>query len=249
MGLYKPVIVKKIVNDEHYYYVDEKFYPSVTHILGETLPMPFAVKQWIGDMGNERAQQKLEKAGDIGTAIHDACEKLLTGHQINLKVEFPVRAQKKMLVGFVNWFSQYEPRLIRDTTPELVLASKYGYAGTLDLPVVINGTPFIVDIKTSRGVYDSHKLQLAAYRQAFLEMYGIECGIAVLHLNPMTRSGFTFYTTEKLDIMGKLVDIKDFLAVLELYKVLHGGKIPEPSLEDDYPEILKLGALAIEVEE
>jgi len=243
---YKPVIVKKQVNDEHYYYVDGKFYPSVTRILSESLPTPFALRQWIGDMGNEKAQQKLETAGAIGTAIHEACERLIKGKEINLTAEFPEKRQKKMLVGFVNWFAKYQPKIIKGMHPELVLASSHGYAGTLDLPVTIDDKPYIVDIKTSRGVYDSHKLQLAAYRQAFGEMFQMDTQIAVLHLNPLNQAGYTFYPQEKMTIEGNPVTTKDFLAVFEVYKVLNGGSVPEPPMEDEYPDVLRLEKLLME---
>jgi hypothetical protein len=238
--LYKPVIVKKVVNDEHYYYVDGKFYPSVTRILSETLPMPIALKMWLGDLGNEKAQQKLEAAASTGTAIHEACEKLMKGKEINLTIEFPEKRQKKMLVGFVNWFAKYQPKIIKGMHPELILASQHGYAGTLDLPVVINDKPYIVDIKTSKGIYDSHKLQLAAYRQAFGEMFHMDAEIAILHLNPLTKTGYSFYETDRLTIEDSPVLTEHFLTILETYKVLHGGKIPEPPKEDEYPEVLKL---------
>jgi len=241
--LYKPVILKKQVNDEHYYYVDGGFYPSVTRVLSETLPMPMALKMWLGDLGNEKAQQKLEMAGAVGTAVHEACEKLIRGKVVNLSVEFPEKRQKKMLIGFVNWFAKYQPKIIKGMEPELMLASHYGYAGTLDLPVMIDKKPYIVDVKTSRGVYDSHKLQLAAYRQAFEEMFGIHAEIAILHLNPLTKAGFAFYETDKLMIEGAPVTTENFLAVLELYKVLNGGKIPEPPMEDAYPDVLTLDKL------
>ena len=73
MSQYNPVIVKKEVNDKHYYFVDGKFHPGVTTILHESMPMPFALKQWIGDLGNEKASMKMNKAADRGTAIHDTC--------------------------------------------------------------------------------------------------------------------------------------------------------------------------------
>lgn len=238
--LYKPVIVKKIINDEHFYFVDGKYLPAVTHVLAETLPMPYALRYWLGEVGNERAQQKLEKAGDRGTAIHEACEKLIMGEELNLTKEFPISSDKKVLVGFINWFAEFQPKLIKGTQPELILASQKGYAGTLDLPVVLRETPTIVDIKTSAGVYDSHKLQLVAYRQAFKEMYGIETDIAILHLTPKAKKGFIYYDQSKLMIDGKPVTIDDFMTVIAMYKVLHGGKIPEPPEVDEYPEILKL---------
>ena len=246
--LYQPVIIRKEYNDEHWYYIDNVFKPAVTKILGETLPMPDALKNWLGDIGTERAQQKLESAGERGTLIHEACAKLIKEGKINLLEDFPNRKDKKVLTGFVNFFADYQPQPLEgyDKTedkifpPEFIVASKRGYAGTIDYVCRINGKPYIIDFKTSKGIYESHKLQIIAYRQAFYENTGIYCKVALLHLTPLTKIGYSLHNESKITIKGKKVTIGDFLAVLNLYKRLNGGKIPEPPLEEQYPPILYL---------
>lgn len=233
--LYKPVIVKKVINDEHFYFVDGVFLPAVTRILQETLPTPYALKYWIGEIGNEKAEEKLKKAGDRGTLIHDACERLLKGEEISLIEEFKDKKDKKILVGFVNWCSEFQPGII---SIEETVASKYGYAGTLDLFCNINNEPWIIDFKTSAGIYVSHHIQISMYRQAVLEMTGIEAKMGLLHLNPKTKKGWSLVTDIKIE--GQPVTTKDITTVLEMYKVLNGGKIKEPELEENYPERIKL---------
>ena len=39
-------IVRKEIDDSHYYFVDGEFYPGVTSILEEAAPVPYALKQW-----------------------------------------------------------------------------------------------------------------------------------------------------------------------------------------------------------
>lgn len=236
MKLYKPQIIKKEIDDTHYYYVNGKFVPGVTTILHEAMPMPYNLRQWIGDVGNEKAEAKLKKAGDRGTAIHNACEALLKGATIDLDKEFPERRDKKALVSFVNWVAEFQPEV---KEIEFTVASQHGFAGTLDLFCLIQKEPWIIDFKTSSGVYDSHKLQVAgAYKQAFYEMTGIKAKTAILHLNPRTKKGWTWHND--LKIGKKPVDIDDFLKVFEAYKVYNGGVIPEPNLTDVYPEKLVL---------
>lgn len=132
--LYKPIIVKKEIDESHYYWVNDKFTPGVTTILQETLPMPLALKNWIGEVGTEKAQARLEKAGDRGTAIHEACAKLILGQSVNLEKDFPDRLDKKVLISFINWFSEYQPKPLKNLHVELIVASKHGYAGTVDFP-------------------------------------------------------------------------------------------------------------------
>ena len=246
--LYQPVVVKKEYNNEHWYWVDDIFKPAVTKILGETMPMPDALKNWLGDIGTERAQQKLEWEGERGTLIHEACAKLIKEGKINLIEDFPDKKDKKVLTGFVNWFADYQPQPLEgyDKTedkifpPEFIVASKKGYAGTIDYVCRIKNKPYIIDFKTSKGIYENHKLQVVAYRQAFYENTGIYCKIALLHLTPLAKLGYSFYDTDRIKIKGKKVTATDFLAVLNLYKRLNGGIIPQPPLEEQYPPILYL---------
>lgn len=238
MKLYKPVIVKKEVDNEHYYYVNDKFTPGVTTILSETLPMPYNLRKWIGDMGNYRANEKFEQAGARGSAIHNACEMLLAGQELKLIENFPRKSDQKAIVGFINWFNDFKPEF-EVTDIERVVASQKGFAGTLDLYCQLNGKPTIVDFKTSSGVHDSHKLQITAYQSAFYEMTGILPDRLVLHLNS-TKNGYSVYDEKKMVIKKKPIIIDDFMTVFAQYKMLNGGEIPEPDMIDSYPEVVKL---------
>ena len=237
-GLYQPVIIRKEIDDTHYYFIDDKYVPGVTTILHETLPTPIALRQWIGDVGNEKAQEKLEQAGERGSKIHNACERLLRGEVINLWKEFPSEIDKKCIVSFIDWANQFKPVITDPQYIEFVVASQYGYAGTMDLFCYINDEPWIVDFKTSTGVYDSYKLQLAAYRQAFYEMTGILANIGILHLNFRLKKGWTF--VDSMTIGKKSVEIEDFLKVFEVYKMLNGGDVRPPKLRNVYPEVVSL---------
>ncbi len=248
MPTFKPSIKRKVIDDKHYYYVEdesgkERFFPSVTTILGETLPTPPALKIWLGEVGNEKAQAKLEAAGDRGTKIHGACEQLLQGSPVYLKQNFPAKEDKKAITGFINWCNDYSPRVADMGDIERQIASEFGYAGTLDLFCYIKNDqgveePWIIDFKTSAGVYDSHKLQITAYQQAFYEMTDIAAKTGILHLNPRVKKGYSFHT--EMEIGGKKVKVDDFLKVFEVYKMLNGGQVKEPRLVDAFPDVVTL---------
>jgi hypothetical protein len=89
--------------------------------------------------------------------------------------------------GFQNWQVTYEPRI--KASELFVLSSKHKYGGRLDLVVIIDGQPWIVDIKT--GV-DSvrHGLQLKLYQQAYYEMTGIRARMGVLALDAKRKAGY-----------------------------------------------------------
>lgn len=234
--LYKPEIVKKVIDDSHFYYVDGVFKPSVTKILQEAMPTPYALRQWIGEVGNEKAQQKLEKAGERGTAIHNACEDLLRGVEIDMTL-FPLDTDKKCLIAFKNWCAEYQPEVIEI---EMVVASELDYAGTLDILCKIKGKETIIDIKTSSAVYDEHILQITAYQKAVKEMLGIDCNRMILHLNPKTKIGYSVWEEKDMEIKGKPVTVDDFMTVYKMFLMLNGGKIPSPKEVADYPLTLKL---------
>ena len=239
MSLYQPIVVRKEVDGAHFYYVNEKFVPGVTTILGEAMPTPYALRYWIGEVGNEKAQAKLESAGERGTNLHHACESLLRGETVDLRSKFPSKEDKRCLAGFVAWVNEFNPKF-EDVQKdiEFIVVSKEGFAGTVDFTCKLEDEPWIIDIKSSAQVYDSHKLQLGAYQQAYYEMTGIKAKTGILHLNSKVKKGWTFH--KDLEIEGKPVEFEDFKKVFEVYKMLNGGKIKEPNLTEVYPDFLNL---------
>ena len=143
------------------------------------------------------------------------------------------------MVGFVNWFNEYKP-VFEPTAIEQTVASEMGYAGTLDLFCKIDDEPVIVDFKTSTSVHDSHKLQLTAYQQAVYEMLGVKAARMIVHLHSRVKSGYTVYGEDSMTIKKKPITIEDFECVMNMYKMLNGGRIPEPPETDTYPDTIKL---------
>ncbi len=107
---------------------------------------------------------------------------------------------------------------------------------------------YIVDFKTSGGVYLDHLFQVTSYQQAILEMLGIKAKRGILHLNPKTKKGWKFHDDNEFKIKQDgtkptkytPITITDFLLVLKMYKMLKGGIIPDPKLVDSYPIEVKL---------
>lgn len=244
--LYQPVIVRKEVDDEHYYFVDDKFYPSVTQILDVALPKGYGLLQYYGNLGVEKAEEERDKAGDRGSRIHKACETLLYGKPVKLK-DFP-RKDAAVIVAFTNWLTIFQTKVIGI---EMILASSMGYAGTLDLycqidPKIIyeqtklktENPNWIIDLKTSKSIHDAHKLQQVAYKGAFKEMYDIDVNNGILHLNA-TKQGWSFV----VEMLGKgryQFTEKDWRLVMAMFKMLNGGVMPEPPMVNVYPDELKL---------
>jgi hypothetical protein len=151
------------------------------------------VIKWLRDARFRRPKDQLS-ASSLGSVAHAACEDYaLTGVRPDndtiaallkaeggnafttsgIKNETPVVNQ--MLDRFDNWLARFQPSY--QATEVVVYHPEYGYAGTTDAFLTIDGVRCIVDYKSSRQGYDSKGspktpypeqvgIQLAAYRWA-----------------------------------------------------------------------------------
>lgn len=124
----------------------------------ETLPKTDAVKLLKGVPWSKR-----DDAGDRGTAVHRALEAIVRGQPIPDDLATEDELQCAIAA---EEFLRSEPwtPLGSEVT---VLSKRYGYAGTFDLLAKdAAGTTWILDYKTSSGIYASHAVQQAAYQNA-----------------------------------------------------------------------------------
>jgi hypothetical protein len=140
-------------------------------------------------IGEVAAEIFMANARDRGTRVHKACELYALGQSpkdaaVNAELE---KQDLAYFTGFVNWWEQYNPVLLDS---ELFVAShKYKYAGTLDLAVLLDGTVWIVDIKTGLDRVE-HGLQLKFYQQGYKELTGKVARMGVLSLDAKRAIGF-----------------------------------------------------------
>jgi len=136
-------------------------YASVTSKIDDSFPKGYYLMQWAKEAGIA-AQGIFEKAGEEGTRVHIAIDDLLHGAKLNI-TDMNDR-EKKCLMSFVDFLDEYKPKILK--AEHMIVNHKHKYAGTLDLVCNIDGQDYVVDYKTSKSVYDSHKLQVAAYLHA-----------------------------------------------------------------------------------
>jgi PD-(D/E)XK nuclease superfamily len=149
-----------------------------------------AVTKWLRDARFRRPKNRLT-ATALGTCAHHACETYaLTGTRPDRdQLDAIVRAEgltdaigirtetailEQMLDRFDAWLQRFTPTY--DATEVVVYHPTYGYAGTADAFLRIDGIPLIADYKSSRDGFDAKGntktpypevgLQLAAYRYA-----------------------------------------------------------------------------------
>ena len=151
---------------------------------------PEEVVKWLRDARFRRPKGRLSNAS-LGTCAHAACEEYaLTGQRPDddhladiIKAEGGARFNgvaaetevlNRMLDRFDEWLQRFQPSY--QATEVTVYHPEYGYAGTCDGFLTIDGVRLIIDYKTSREGYDGRgnaktpypeaALQLAAYRYA-----------------------------------------------------------------------------------
>mgnify|MGYP003649122368 FL=1 len=159
------------IMDNRYYSRNEEYYPSVTTIL-QYMPKNRFFETWLKDVGHN-ADIIMRKAGKEGTQVHEAIENYLLGEKIQMINDAGFSNYStfvwKMILKFHEFWTTHKPILLE--TEIHLFSDKYKFAGTCDLIVEIEGERWLLDIKTSKSLHTSHELQLAAYTQAWNELY------------------------------------------------------------------------------
>lgn len=224
-------IVKKEVDGTHYYFVDGIFYPGVTTILDIAAPKEYGLLNFFKQNTPEDAKAISERALALGSKMHDAYERLINGLELDLLNEYPTIEEKKHILSFVSWFQAVKPKVI---ATEMVVASEtYRFAGTTDFVCDLGGELWLIDFKTSSGIYYTYELQVAAYKKAYEEMgLGEIKHTAILRTGTRHKSGFEFKEVIR--------PFQEFKNVYDTYVSMNDGKIPEPPKIDIYPDTIRL---------
>ena len=206
----------KFYDASHRYKLDGAWVPGVTTIIGKGLPKPAlmywsarTVAEYVADnqadverfwqLGRgpmvaalkEMPWQKRDTAAVRGTEVHDLAERLVHGEQVDVPEHLAEYVQ-----GYVEWIDKEQPEVIWTERP--VGNRKWGYAGKFDLIVKMRGKVWLLDNKTSSGVYGDNAVQVAAYANAefFVDHDGNEVplpGIDELGVLHITDAGTSLY--------------------------------------------------------
>jgi len=199
-----------------FYWVGGEPFVSVTTVLG-CIAKP-ALRWWFGKevylamVKDPTLSQKealsapwssSSKAKSRGSTVHSIVEVYKKSGKIldSIPEQFKGYAE-----AFYSWIEDNHVEVLEHE--RTVVSKKYGFAGTLDLLVKLNGGGrLVVDVKTGKAIYPEAFLQLSAYKQALSEE-GIEVkDTAVLLLKENGK-----YAFEK----GQ-VDLDVFLAAKRLW--------------------------------
>ncbi len=121
---------------------------------------------WVGTYAQWRA--RADQPADLGTLVHDVFEAwLLTGAEPD-----PAATPPPVLVSFGAAKMWAQQSKLAVTHTEVTLISRaLRVGGTIDAAVTVNGRRAIADWKSSKGIYDEMKAQLAGYGLLWDENY------------------------------------------------------------------------------
>ena len=163
------------------------------------------------------ATEERDLAGDRGTRAHDAIALGLSPDEVDPDIFGYV-------VQFQDFMHTLQPRIL--WSERQVWNLTHGYAGTGDaLMMLPDGRIFVVDYKTSKGVYIDHAIQVIAYGMAefvgendVIDQQATEqllaaSGLAILHLGE--------YEWEWIEVVADPTIFAGFLGSLAFAKFLH----------------------------
>ncbi len=147
--------------------------PGVTTVLG-MLNKP-ALLKWAWQLGKDGIDMEASRQGaaDVGTVAHALCEAHLRGMQFEAGNISP-EALSKAETGFIRFLDFWDREGLTLVEVEHVMVSEaMQVGGTLDiLARRVNGRLVLVDLKSSKGIYDEMLVQAATYAAMYEEVTG-----------------------------------------------------------------------------
>lgn len=228
-------------------------FPAVTWILDSGFPKDIGFDIYLTEKVHswEQAKSVLAEAGDRGTRVHWGIEKYERHIPVDINdvpagFSVPFTAKEwEMILTAKRWFDHYQP--IIESVEQVVYNIKDGYAGTVDLICLIDQGRFekvptktgvlerwVIDWKTSKQLYDSHKAQVAAYNKT-LELkeddYPVRTGI--VRLGSKHKVGYEFWQDQD--------DIDYYFSLFMTARTFWQHKNPEPAPKIiEVPEHIKM---------
>lgn len=216
-------------------------FPSVTTILGELVNKPLlvpwgikcCVEYILSNVGRQVSRKKLEyickkakhaykqvskEATDIGTEVHDAVENWLKTGEDTAK-ELSTLDAIMSFEAFKRWWQEGDNKVLY---VEEEIYSEDGFAGRLDLICKLDGIPALVDLKTSKGIYEDMGYQLAAYRHAWNQLYSNYVEVQKHGIIRVDKNSGEWEYRDFTEQYEK--DLSIFYSYLNIYHQIHSNK-------------------------
>lgn len=157
-------------DEQHFYRVAGLTLPSVTTVL-DVINQPY-LAEWRERVGEEEAERVLFEAGEIGTLVHSAFERVCHREPIErILDDLPDQRAVMMTRSFQYWFARRVRKVVA-VEQRCYSLRDGGYAGTFDLLAYLDADPLptLIDFKTSNGMHEKFwEMQIAPYRVALID--------------------------------------------------------------------------------
>lgn len=202
------------LSPNHIYQKDDRTILGVTSVISEFIPFRYRGEDLYLHTPSRAVitKEAMDRASEIGTAIHKGMFYLLTGQGLNWNsldpvLEAPLRQGQK-------WIEEYEPEV--ELCEKSLYSTRYDYAGTLDFFGKIKGLKkghkALIDYAT--GMYGSKGQQTSAYENLVREETKFKEAIDRFVLQ-LPRDGNDY----KFVPMSDKTDFQRFLIKLQVKKV------------------------------
>jgi len=152
-----------------------------------------------------------DRAADRGSEVHRIAEQIIRGTPPS-DVPEELAAYVAAYHGFIK---TWRPKWL--AVEQMVCSLKWDYAGTFDAIAVIGNERWLLDVKTSTGVYPETALQLAAYGAA--EFIGRPGDPTRYRIPRVTRFGVIHVVPEGAELVPYAVDRETFRTFLRAREV------------------------------
>ena len=123
-------------------------------------------------------QETKQKAADVGTYVHEFCEEYsiildpnAAYQNVMKRLGVPMLELKTKIdsavKGVVDWIKKEKIEIL--SAEEMIYSKKHNYVGLFDAICKYKKGKYLLDWKTSNGIYDEYYLQTSAYLKAYEE--------------------------------------------------------------------------------
>ena len=118
------------------------------------------------------------------------------------------------LISYWNWEKEHDIKPIMVESP--LVDDEYGYGGTLDCYALVDGVPTLLDLKTSKGIFPEHIMQIAALYHLLLRHDKPIESARILRIGRDESEGFEDHVIDLDDLVPYS---KMFFLLLEVYNL------------------------------
>lgn len=166
--------------------------PGVTTVLG-VINKPALVK-WSNQLGLQGIDSSayVDATARIGTCAHELVQEYLGGSLVDRKTYSPdeINNAENALISFFAWEKMHGGKMETIHIELPLVSESLRYGGTIDWYGKLDGRLWLVDFKTSKGLFPEHEYQVAAYYRLLRENgYEVE-GVRLLRIGRTEDEGF-----------------------------------------------------------